>query len=489
MTPAVRELNIIMKNRTRNRARKTSVALEIGAGHVKLCETVFYKKGPICRLINQALSSKNDNDISREIRNLFDKFGILERNILLNTPRHLVMARLVSLPSINDDEIKNMVNMESLKRIPYSGEEIITSFRIIERLKNGYSNVLMAFAQGHIINRLIGILKNSGLTVEKVALGSESLFSWFSATRKKIKKEEKDANIALINVDTEYIEMDIIEKGALIFTRSFSYAGKHYPYTEEIIDEIYKSVIVCEKERNISVNKIFISGRGDRIKEITPLLKQKIKLPLESIPQDRDIELDKSVEAGLNTASFVELIGLSLKSEDIKINLLPEKLLEEKEFRSFKKNLMRTLILSVCIIVISFGLVVKKLFDKTGYMALLNSRITAMEPTVNRATRMREDIEIMKRQIRKKPLAIDILAEIYKVTPASIAFYLIDYESNKSLILKGNAPSLSSIIEFMRTLENSQHFKNIKLKYTAKRRVKGKQVTEFEIICLLSNMR
>ena len=234
------KLNIIMKNKPRTKAGKTNVALQIGARYVKLCEAAFYKKAPVCRLISQVISSKDDNDISREIRDLFNKFNIRQNYVLLNVPRHLVMARLVSLPSTNDAEIKNMVKMESLKQVPYSGEEIITGFRIIEKLKNRYSNVLMALVEKSVINRLIGILKNADLSIEKIAVGSESLFDWFSIFKKKIKKEEKIQNLALINVDSEYVEMDIIEKGNLVFTRSFSYAGKHYPYTKEIIDEIQK---------------------------------------------------------------------------------------------------------------------------------------------------------------------------------------------------------------------------------------------------------
>jgi Tfp pilus assembly PilM family ATPase len=473
-----------MKNKRRPKAKKTSVALQVSAGYVKLCEASFYQKSPVCRLISRPLSSKNDDEISGEIKELFDKFNIRRRRVLLNIPRSLVMARLVSLPSTNDAEIKNMVKMESLKQVPYSGDEIITGFRITEKLKNGYSNVLMALAQSDIINRFINILKGAGLSVEKIALGSESLFGWFSMSEKRIIKEEKSENIALINVDSEYTEMDILENGNLVFTRSFSYAGKHYPYTKEIIDEIQKSIVVCQRERNIGVDKIFISGADARTKEIEPILKENINLPLEVMPQAQHVELDENIEGDLNTTSFIELIGLSSREESIKINLLPEKLQEEKEFRLLKKHLARALILFACIILISTGLIAKKLFDKARYLALLERRIKAVEPMVNKATRMKEDIGIIKRQIRKKPLAIDVLAEIYKVTPGSISFYLIDYESNKSLTLKGSAPSLSVIIEFIHALEDSKHFENIKLKYTAKRKLRGKQITEFEIKCL-----
>jgi len=63
---------------------------------------------------------------------------------------------------------------------------------------------------------------------------------------------------------------------------------------------------------------------------------------------------------------------------------------------------------------------------------------------------------------------------------------MVDYESKKSLILRGSASSLSSIVGFISILEKSDYFESVKIKYTAKRKTSGKELTDFEIVCLLS---
>ncbi|MCK4463821.1 MAG: PilN domain-containing protein, partial [Candidatus Omnitrophica bacterium] len=302
-------------------------------------------------------------------------------------------------------------------------------------------------------------------------------------------KEKPEYNIALINIDSEYIGIDIMEKEKLVFTRGFSYEGKDSYVGKNAVDEIKKSIATCRKERKLNVDKIFISGAKNRIKVIEPILKEELGIPIDLIEQARNVELDKSIETDLAEASFIELIGLSLKNKDMKINLLPESMIEDNQLRFLKKSLMKTFALLISIILIFSGIIVKKIFDKSRYLLLLNSRIKAIEPKVIKTRRMRENIKIIKNVIRKKPLAIDIITEIYKITPQGITFNLLDYKSDKSLILRGDAPSLDSIIKFISILEKSQYFEDVKIKYTRKRSAAGTQLTDFEIICLLSKVK
>jgi len=472
----------------RRRTKKTPVSVELHENFIKLAEGTFPRRGTcVFRLIKKQFFSKEKTAITREIANLFKANKLHTKKIFLNLPRHLVMSRNLHLPSTSDEEIKNMVKMEAARQMPYRDEDVIAGYKIIAKLKDGYSDVLLAIVQASVVRRLIKILRNANLAVEKIALGSESLFGWYSAVAGAKKKAA--ACEAVINVDAGYVDVDVVEKDKLVFTRAFSYGGGDSSIGKNVIDEIIKSILTCERERNVNVGEIILTGAENKLRELEPLLEKAFELPLRIKAQTTNIELDKNVPVDLGTESFVELIGLSTKYRDMEINLLPKTMVEDNQLRILRAHFANMLILFCCVILIFFGIAAKKITDKARYLKKLNSEILAMKPKVEKAGRMREDIEIMEDVIQKRPLAIDVVAEIYSLTPKGITFNLMNYESGEALLLRGNAPSLEAVIGFIKTLEESKYFSNVKVKYTSKRDRADRGLTDFEVICILSRMR
>ena len=470
--------------KTKMKPGKMSVALELHNDFVKIAGAFFTKGAKIFRMVKKDFSSKASDTRAQEVSAILKKYKFPKENLLLSIPRHLVMTRILHLPSVSDDEIICMAKMEAIKQMPYRDENIITGHRVIEKFKDGYSDVLLAIVQESTIKRFINTLKGGNLRIEKVALSTESLFAWYMMLEKR--RENKTEVAAVVNISSGYIDIAILENEKLVFTRAFSYGADDAYTSTDSIDEIKKSIATFEKEKNKKVQKIITSGGENKGRTAEEVLRKEFDIPVKFIPQDEGIKVDSSSDADLKEVSYVELIGLSAKSKSIKINLLPEDMIQDNEFRIFKKSILKTTILLGCIVLIVLGIFIKKIFDKSKYIALLDAKITAMEPEVIRTRRMREDIRIIKNVIQKKPLAIDIVGEIYKIAPTDITFNMVDYESKKSLILRGSASSLSSIVGFISILEKSDYFESVKIRYTAKRKTSGKELTDFEIMCLLS---
>ncbi|MFH1593489.1 MAG: pilus assembly protein PilM [Candidatus Omnitrophota bacterium] len=464
------------------------VAVEIHSDFIKLVGLKYTKTGPVLQLVKKEFYSKENEDIFKEIAHLFKTHKFSTTKIYLNIPRHLVMERVLYLPATNDEEIREMVKLESARQMPYRDEDMIAGYMVIEKLKNGYSDILLAVVQESIVKRFINILEEANLCVEKIVLSSESLYGWYMFVTKDA-KEAGEANVALINIDTAFVDMDIIEKGKPAFTRSFAYTQAGLCAGGQALEEIKRSIITYQRERKLEVGKIILSGATNRVKEIEPILNTELGLPVEVIEQERSVALDKSITADLAGSSFIELIGLSLRGKEMKINLFPESMIEDNKLQVLKKSLLQVLTLAVCLGLVLVGVASKNIFDKSKYLAEIRSKRKTIEPKVLEAKRMREDIKLIKSVVEKKPLAIDIIAEIYKVTPGGITFNLVDYESERLIILRGSAPSLDGVIKFIKILEASPYCENVKMKYTAKRAVGAKQLTDFEINAELSKVR
>ena len=86
-----------------------------------------------------------------------------------------------------------------------------------------------------------------------------------------------------------------------------------------------------------------------------------------------------------------------------------------------------------------------------------------------------------------KNSALEVLREIHKVVPQEIYLTNISFEEGKLISLRGTSKAMSEVFKFVKTLEGLPIFKNVKTKYVTKRRLKGKDLTDFEITCPLIN--
>ena len=475
------------ENKTKTQPEKSIIALEIYKRRVKLCEAAFYRRrNPVYRLLTAEIPEETA-DISAFLTDFFASHNIITRRVILNIPRLLVMARVFRLPSVNDEEIKSMVKMEAVKQMPYRDEELITGYRVVEKQKDGYSNLFLAICQAKTVNHLVNILRNAGLVPDKIALGSEALFVWNFHRREKSARNVK-GNVALISIDHDYVDMDIIEKGNLVFARAFSYDYVQEDHHARIAEEIIKSVTIYQKDHFLKLESLIISGASLRVNASLPTIKEALGIPIEVLDQTEGIELAENADNALQENSFVELIGLVQKKDEIRINLLPEKIRDNKELLVFKKAVTRTLTLFALVIILFLGIIAQKLFDKRALLNYFNAHILAIEGQVTHAKKMRGDLKMIKSLMQNKSLAIDILAEVYKITPGGITFNMMDYENKRGILLRGNATSLDGIIRFISILEGSDHFEEVKLKYTTKRRARGKEMTDFEIMCEMSKI-
>ena len=102
---------------------------------------------------------------------------------------------------------------------------------------------------------------------------------------------------------------------------------------------------------------------------------------------------------------------------------------------------------------------------------------------------MSKEIDLVTSKIAERPLAIDLTAEIFKITPSGVTLNMMEYESNKMFTLRGAAPNLSDVFKYVTILGKSPYFKNVKVKYANKRVSQASGMADFEINCMISGSR
>lgn len=438
----------------------------------------------IIELINRPVSTHGPDALAEEIKSVFQSIGFTPGKVLLNIPRHLVTARFLKIPSVDDQEISKMIKIESIKHLPHTDEKVIYGYKVIEELENGYSKVLLVIAQASVVDNLIGVLNKAGVSrIDLLSLSSEALFYWYAIVREGPKEKE---NLMLVNLDPDHIDIDIVEEDKLVFTRGAAHSDSDPKGIEKIAQQIRVSINAYQKESERPVSRIILTGANTETADCALALSKELKLPVDIIEQGNNIPIDENIKAPQEEASFAELLGLSLRSDDIKINLLPENAVEGARLASTKNNLITAIFLAALLVTLLSGLLIKKMRDKYVYLASINAELKKMDPKIAAAKKMMKDISVTSKIMARKPLAVDVLSEVCGITPGGVSLSTLDFESGKSLTVRGTAPALSDVLKYVAILENSPYFEGVKVKYANKRMAENREVTDFEINVVLT---
>jgi len=461
-----------------------TVVVEIGARFIKAVESRASKKGPLFRAFRIPVPEEKADDTAPHtgLAQVLASSGIRRKRLVVNIPRHQLIVRFIQLPSVDDAEIGIMMRIESVKHIPSTSEEAVVGYRIAEKRADGYSSICLAIAQTTMIETILVLARGAQCTIDRIAVGSESLYAWHVARRASAAEDAGKVRV-VINIDAEYLDIDIIERGTLSYTRGAESPGE----AQLIVGEIKKTIVAFEKSRTSHVDEVVVCGATDISEAVVALLKAETDASVTFFDQRQYLPRADGVPSeDVKASSFIELIGAALKPDEVKIDLLPEQQRTINASAMLKKNLKMTVVLSAAIALILSVTIGHDLYIKMKRLSGLNAQIRAMAPDVAKAKKIKADVDIMKEMADKKVVVVDVLREVSKITPEGVTFTMVDYEAGESVTLKGSAPLLENIVAYISTIERSLFFENAKLKYSTKRTIGQTEQVDFEIVAAIS---
>lgn len=373
----------------------------------------------------------------------------MKRKILI-IPRHLVTLRFIELPSTDSSEIKNMAEFQALKETPYSEDEIIMSYKNLGSYKKGFSYIMIAIVKKEAIE---GLMHQNQNEVEAVRFETELLYSFL--LQKGIAKSDK-VSLA-ISIKKDYAEIIIIDKTKLIFSRSIkSGAG----FMKEMAD----SMVFYERDKaNNPVDDVnIIYPKGMDTSDIRPQVESYFKMAVNFYEYSG------------------ELINLSFPLD---INFLPKEHSDKMTDREHKKEFLFTSFLTLIVILSLFSLLIFKLYEKNKILNLLSASIDSIQAEAAELRNFVRKVEILKSQKEKGDLIINILKGSHNSAPPDIFLYQLEYDGAYNFYYKGTVRDASGVFNFVKILEKSKYFKKVEVKYTTKKIVQNKEVTDFNIVC------
>lgn len=432
----------------------------------------------------ERIASEDDDKIAQLIGEILKKDKIKPINLYTCINRRFATVRYLELPSIDKEEIKQMVKFQVGKFLPYPIEELIIGVQLMAKYDN-FSQIMVVVVHKDIVNKHINILKRINLEPDKILFSSQAIFN------SCYNSQYQDSSMAIIDIGSLSTEIDFINKNRLSFSRSTT-LNLDTNWEENLINEIKISMEVYKNEiKNAKdIPKIILSGNINELKNLDKKLTNELDVNVEiNQPLKRLIitpKLRKMYRLVDENPQLATVIGLVLTDkEDEVIDLLPEDIKGYKKQKERRKNLVLTLILISLLAFLLVMFIERKIFDTYQYITYLNKELTTNLPLVKQVELKKKRLKAIKKEIINKTLSIEIIAEVYKLIPQDIFLNELIFEEDTTTIIRGEAKNMASVFSLITILENSTYFKNVKVNYATKRKVSEKEVADFQITCQL----
>lgn len=415
--------------------------------------------------------------------------------INLNTciNRRFVTIRYLELPSRDEKEIAQMVKFQAAKLLPYPLEELITAYKILHQ-QNDSSQVMVVVTHKDIVNKHLEILKRINLEPVRILLSSEAIFNSCGYTQ-----QPTFSSMAILDIGYSSTDIDFINQGRLLFTRSASISWENGKNVGGLINELKTSLKAYKREikdlplQEVTPQKIIISG--DVVANIEGLdkkLAEDIDVPVEICNPFKGFIIPPRLigEYGLTAKKpqLTTVVGLVVGDKKEEVNLLPESVRLARKRKEKRFNLILTGLLVASLILLLSIFAERRIYDTYQYLNCLNYEIAINLPLTRQIELKKKRLNAIKKEMSNQGLSLDIIAEVYRLIPHNISLNEFIFEEGDSLtILRGEAKEMSSIFSLITILEKSPYFKNVKITYATKRAVGEKEVVDFQITCPLGN--
>ena len=446
------------------------------------CTSKGLKKEVAGLEIESITPDSDDKKIAEKLSQLLLKLGYSNTAIILSLPRSQVTCRNLKVPSHVPQEIERISNLQASHYLPYSTDELITSYQLIDTDKDGYSNIVLIVAHKDVVNRYTNILKElkpAKIYIIPSSNGIANLYNYVSS--------DEPGPVMIVDIDYQLVELTIALRDKLLFSRSFrltNYADWETLFVNEINKT--KDAYLKEVSREAPVKIIFI-GSDKIASRCCEIINKQGNIPAEVLSYATKVKFSKKIADKILSSenSFASLIGLGLKDVPLTLNLLPRDIKEKDNKNLQIKQYFRLASLIIAIILIWAVAIAKNMDNKEKYLQRMRAELVKISHEAKPLEEIEKKFKLLENKSQRKSSSLDLLHELYQVMPGQVSLTNLNYEENNKIMLRGQTAELNSVLAFVSGLDRSQVFKkfNIKMRYATQKKTQAGEVVSFEINC------
>jgi len=306
--------------------QKDIIGIDIGSSSVKLVQIKCLKDSfqllnvGIVPLPPEAIVDNtliDTSSIVMAIKNLVASMGIKAKDVACSISGNSVIIRKITLPAMPAEDLEDQITWEAEQYIPFDINDVNMDFQILspDSIDPAKMNVLLVASKKEIINDYVAVFNEAALQLSVVDVDSFAVQNAFEINH----DVGPDEVLALINVGANIMNINIVKNGITLLTRDVQMGGNLY--TEEIQKQMGLSGVEAESAKILAhetqnsalldvlgkvsetitqeirrsldfynstanedrITKIFVSGGGSKVYNLSETVSEKLSLPVEAI--------------------------------------------------------------------------------------------------------------------------------------------------------------------------------------------------------------
>ncbi len=476
---------------------KTALAIEIGEDWLKLAAAAETGKNER-KILWTACEPSRDIDafsLALKVAQIVKSHHMKPSRVLVSFPSRHLTTRILSLPSTDPVEIADIVSLQAVKQTPYAREEITAGYHKIDSDASGYSRIFLAIAHRDQPSQYFRTAEMAFLLPDQIVPAVEGLRFWTKIVFES-EAEKSQEPVLILEVDEAVTELLVVAGNNMIFTRGLGIGSKQLQeqagtIEPEFLREVQRSLESDETLKQTRISRIIVTGVSQASKTAAAILSREMDIPCEVLPcfepARKSFADDAAESISKSPVSFAALTGLLLSPEISEINLMPDdvRLRKGLEQRARELAFMGTLLLTIVMLGSLIGF--EKIYKRTVYLDYLKKEYAAVRAQAEDVERLIGKIKLAAEQTGGKTDFQEVLFDINTVLPDSLILTSIDYnDREKTVLIRGTAREMSSVFQFLSTLESTPSLEQVKTRNVTKRKAGEQEVSEFEIAAVLA---
>lgn len=390
-------------------------------------------------------------------------------------PREAAVSRILTLPTVQDDELQPMIALQVKSLFPYGQGDLVFDFLTLRRTAT-HTTVLLLGVPRALVDQHLTALHVAGLPDAQLTLATTGLLQWYRVMRPRL---ALTGTVLLLELDAAAAECLIVTDEALGLTRSLS-LGQSSAW----LDELDRTLESYRKESGGDLPAtIVLTGDPAQVAAMAAPLQEATRLPVRTVDQWQAVRLAPGVTPPAEGA-WSSTVGLALLPGGRPLlSLLPVEARRQRLQQVRHRAWLTTAGLGVGVLCAATGFFAADMRRQQRLEADLRAALADLGPSAQALAHAAQRMTRLQDALQEQGALVRLLEALYQLTPADILLTQMVLERHDEARLRGTSPTLGGVLTYVEALEQSDQLQDVQVRYSAERTTQQGAQVEFEIVC------
>jgi len=339
--------------------KKTTVALDIGSGLIKLVVVTHGSGDPVLSkvaytsVVDDAIVEGEIMDpgiVADAIRGLMASAGVKTKQVVIAVGGRDVIIKKIQMDRMTEAEARSVIRWEAEQHVPFDMENVELDFQILDPEGEGLQmTVLLVAAKRELVENKVSLLAEAGLAPSIIDVDAFAIHNAFEINY----PDEMRGVVALVNIGHEMTNVNILEDGIPVLTRDLPLGTRRFredmqrergisadeadqllqglernelldPFLESRGEELAVGIeraaafLQSASRSATGISRLWLTGGGGRIPGLAKVLGDRLRLPVELANPLARVRVAEGVFATMDPDEISPLlmlpIGLALRT-------------------------------------------------------------------------------------------------------------------------------------------------------------------------------